>query len=326
MSETTEPEEKLCTLNVKAHTEKTYKITTSLNITVAEMKKKVEEASSISAELQRLIYAGQVLRDDAPLSQYGIQSGHTLHMVARAANAGRPANQSQPQPHPQPQPQPQQQQQQQQQPQQQQQQQLPQFNPQMFNMFQQQGQPFQGLDVNTMMGLLNNPLVQQSMNQLLQNPAMLQQMLQNNPMANQLMQNNPMVAQMLQNPDVLRQMANPQLLNQVLMAQGLGMQGQAGQQPGQQQEQQQQQQQQQMPNIDFAQLFGAMGGGVNMGQGFNMPQMQQQQGPQQSPEERFSIQLQQLQDMGFNNRQVNIQALTVTNGNVDAAVERILMG
>jgi len=303
-------------------------------------KKKVEEASNISAELQRLIYAGQVLRDDAPLSQYGIQSGHTLHMVARAANAGR-ADQSQPQPQPQQQQQQQQQQQpqqpqpQQQQPQPQPQQQIPQFNPQMFNnMFQQgQGQAFQGLDVNTMMGLLNNPMVQQSMNQLLQNPAMLQQMLQNNPMANQLMQNNPIVAHMLQNPDVLRQMANPQLLNQVLQAQG--MQGQAGQQqPGQQQ----------MPNIDFAQLFGAMGGiggmgqgmggmgggmgqGMGgMGQGFNMPQQQQQGGPQQSPEERFTIQLQQLQDMGFNNRQVNIQALTVTNGNVDAAVERILMG
>jgi len=47
---------------------------------------------------------------------------------------------------------------------------------------------------------------------------------------------------------------------------------------------------------------------------------------QQPPEQRFAIQLQQLQDMGFNNRQVNIQALTRTNGNVEAAVERILMG
>lgn len=47
---------------------------------------------------------------------------------------------------------------------------------------------------------------------------------------------------------------------------------------------------------------------------------------QQPPEERFAVQLQQLSDMGFTNRQVNIQALTATAGNVEAAVERLLMG
>lgn len=47
---------------------------------------------------------------------------------------------------------------------------------------------------------------------------------------------------------------------------------------------------------------------------------------QQNPEERFQAQLQQLNDMGFTNKQVNIQALQATNGNVEAAVERLLMG
>lgn len=42
------------------------------------------------------------------------------------------------------------------------------------------------------------------------------------------------------------------------------------------------------------------------------------------PEERFKDQLKALSDMGFVNKEVNIEALTATGGNVEAAVERIL--
>jgi len=42
------------------------------------------------------------------------------------------------------------------------------------------------------------------------------------------------------------------------------------------------------------------------------------------PEERFATQLQQLQEMGFYDRAENIRALLATNGNVNAAVERLL--
>jgi ubiquilin len=41
---------------------------------------------------------------------------------------------------------------------------------------------------------------------------------------------------------------------------------------------------------------------------------------------QFSSQLQQLEAMGFVNRDQNIQALTLTGGNVEAAVDRILSG
>jgi len=44
------------------------------------------------------------------------------------------------------------------------------------------------------------------------------------------------------------------------------------------------------------------------------------------PEQRFSRQLTQLEAMGFTNRADNIQALTVTNGNVDSAIDRLLGG
>jgi ubiquilin len=44
------------------------------------------------------------------------------------------------------------------------------------------------------------------------------------------------------------------------------------------------------------------------------------------PEERFQVQLQQLQDMGFTNAAQNVRALLATGGNVHAAIEYILSG
>ena len=48
------------------------------------------------------------------------------------------------------------------------------------------------------------------------------------------------------------------------------------------------------------------------------PQNTQNNSP---PEERFATQLVQLQEMGFFDAAENIRALTMTNGNVEAAVE-----
>uniref|UniRef100_A0A0N5B0P5 Ubiquilin n=1 Tax=Syphacia muris TaxID=451379 RepID=A0A0N5B0P5_9BILA len=47
---------------------------------------------------------------------------------------------------------------------------------------------------------------------------------------------------------------------------------------------------------------------------------------QQPPEERFRAQLEQLSNMGFNNREANIQALLATFGDVNAAIDRLLSG
>jgi len=44
------------------------------------------------------------------------------------------------------------------------------------------------------------------------------------------------------------------------------------------------------------------------------------------PEERFQVQLQQLQDMGFSNASQNVRALLATGGNVHGAIEYILSG
>lgn len=41
---------------------------------------------------------------------------------------------------------------------------------------------------------------------------------------------------------------------------------------------------------------------------------------------QFASQLQQLETMGFTNRDQNLQALALTGGNVEAAVDRLLSG
>lgn len=72
--------------------------------------------------------------------------------------------------------------------------------------------------------------------------------------------------------------------------------------------------------MNWAQLLGGMGtmGGMGPG-GAGVP-------PAQDSEQRYAVQLQQLHDMGFQNRAVNVRVLQQTGGNVEAAVERLLMG
>merc|ERR1740123_2699358 len=77
--------------------------------------------------------------------------------------------------------------------------------------------------------MMQNPMMQQMMNNMRQNPAMLQQMIQSNPMLQQMSQQNPMMAQMMSNPAVLQgamqMMQNPQMMQMLQnpqMMQALG--------------------------------------------------------------------------------------------------------
>jgi ubiquilin len=64
-----------------------------------------------------------------------------------------------------------------------------------------------------------------------------------------------------------------------------------------------------------------------MGMAPGQRQQQPAQGPPQNPPEVvFSSQLQQLRDMGFTDDATSLRALQATNGNVNAAVERLLSG
>jgi len=54
------------------------------------------------------------------------------------------------------------------------------------------------------------------------------------------------------------------------------------------------------------------------------PMMYQQPQQIQNPEDAFKSQLEQLEQMGFVNKDLNIQVLQQTQGNVNAAVERLI--
>lgn len=67
------------------------------------------------------------------------------------------------------------------------------------------------------------------------------------------------------------------------------------------------------------QMMQGMQGMGGMGGGFGgMPQ------DTRPPEERFAVQLEQLQTMGFIDRAANIEALTAARGDVNDAITRLV--
>jgi ubiquilin len=66
------------------------------------------------------------------------------------------------------------------------------------------------------------------------------------------------------------------------------------------------------PGMDLSALLAGMGGGMGAVV------------PPADPETAYASQLQQLQDMGFFDRDSNVRALVATGGNVHAAVDRLL--
>ncbi|KAK9890445.1 hypothetical protein WA026_010531 [Henosepilachna vigintioctopunctata] len=69
----------------------------------------------------------------------------------------------------------------------------------------------------------------------------------------------------------------------------------------------------QTENSLFSEFMARMMSGVTAGHDTNLP-----------PEQRYQQQLEQLSAMGFLNREANLQALTATFGDINAAVERLL--
>ncbi|GAA5821270.1 hypothetical protein JCM11251_004544 [Rhodosporidiobolus azoricus] len=67
------------------------------------------------------------------------------------------------------------------------------------------------------------------------------------------------------------------------------------------------------------QLFGGMGGASGAGAGAGAGGA-----PQQSPEERYAVELEQLRNMGFTDASRNVRALLAAGGFVDSAVEWLL--
>ncbi|KAG2221248.1 hypothetical protein INT45_012369, partial [Circinella minor] len=226
------------------------------------------------------------------------------------------------------------------------------------------GNSFGTPDPNMMNSMLQDPMFAQYMSSVLQNPSVLDSIITSNPHLSSMgpeirnMMQSPEFRQMLGNPQMIQQMAQMSSAMQSMgMAPGMG--GAPGTSPTQQQQQSSpttnEQQQQQPPLNPFAAfagmggagaggagggspavdpqlqqrmtaLFGGMGGMGNMGNMGGMGGLPAAPTDNRPPEERFQVQLQQLNEMGFYDASKNIQALLSTSGDINEALDLLSHG
>ncbi|KAM9353440.1 ubiquilin-4 [Symphorus nematophorus] len=182
--------------------------------------------------------------------------------------------------------------------------------------------------------IMGNPMVQNMMS----NPDLMRQMFAGNPQMQQLMQQNPEVSRVFNNPELMRQLQNPETLSmltnpramQALIQIQQGLQTLEAEVPGF------------MSRSAGLTVPLSAGGSIPpesprppaMATGSSPSQQQLMQQMLQmfagggaslpTPEVRFQQQLDQLNAMGFINREANLQALIATGGDVNAAIERLL--
>lgn len=145
--------------------------------------------------------------------------------------------------------------------------------------------------------MMNDPQMQEAVAQMARDPAFRQMAISNmqsmlsNPQAQSMFGNDPLIRAAMEDPAMMNRVmdiiSNPEQMRALQQLQGLP-------------------------------LGAGSGGGFGGLGGFMMPQAPA------DPETAYAVQLQQLQDMGFFDREANKRALIATGGNVNAAVERLL--
>lgn len=214
-----------------------------------------------------------------------------------------------------------------------------------------------GIESGMMGSMMQDPNFAQYMSSMLQNPQVLESMIATNPMLQAM---GPEARQMLHSPEFQQMISNPDMLRQVAQmgAGGIGSPpgvaagarggmfhpwgspagaGTTGTSPPRS-----------FAAFNPFAAFGNAAGAthsmanlwpqymasVGSGTGLVQPQQpqqqqQQQQSTQQStqpPEQRFQVQLQQLNEMGFWDATKNVRALVATGGNVNGAIELLFSG
>ena len=177
---------------------------------------------------------------------------------------------------------------------------------------------------NAMMGMLDNPMVQQMLRQTIhQNPDMFRQLLEaQNPMMRQMFQNNPEGAN-----DFVRRLMDPDAMRSILQLQqqlapprdssaaGLDFSSLLQQPPG-------------GGGMDWSALMQQQpGGGGGMDFGSFLQGLQPSGAPSNvAPADRYQVQLRSLYDMGFDDEQRNLTALQRAQGNLNRAVDMLIGG
>mmetsp|Transcript_5235 Transcript_5235/g.9973 ORF Transcript_5235/g.9973 Transcript_5235/m.9973 type:complete len:589 (-) Transcript_5235:76-1842(-) len=186
-----------------------------------------------------------------------------------------------------------------------------------------------GMGIEQTLQMLENPMVNQMMNNLMSDPATMQLMMQSNPMLRQLSETNPQIAQMMSNPEFMRTMLDPNNLRSMLQIQnsmqnlGLGLgpgefpgSGIPGGVPPPNAGSP-------SPGLDFSTLLNPL-------QSTSPSSFGRRNAPPPPPssfippEQRYRIQLQSLNDMGFDDNVANIAVLEQTHGNVNRAIDLLL--
>lgn len=354
------------TVHVKCGQSK-WDVTVEPEKTVADFKEEISKVSEIPASNQRLIYSGKILKDDQTVESYKIQDGHAIHLVKAGGNASAnkpasseegstagsgssavPSNISSGQ--------------------------TGGFNPlsdltsaryagftnlPSADMFGPDGGLTNMPNQDDMLGMLENPIFQSQMNEMLSNPQMVDFMIQSNP---QLQAMGPQARQMLQSPFFRQMLTNPQMIRQSMqlsnmMNSGAGNDAAAAfPAPGDSAAAEtpaagsntnsDQGANTSTPNPfaamfnpannPFASLAGnpASGAGGSQQPAFDPSLLAgllgggQQRAEQDNrpPEERYEQQLRQLNDMGFFDFEKNVAALRRSGGSVQGALDSLLNG
>lgn len=178
-------------LTIKGSSNKVFDIEIGEDATVLDLKNAIAQSQGLQATAIRLIYSGKVLADSNTLQSYSIADGHALHMVVAKPRPAAATAASPPPVEPIPTTPPPSSTQQ------------PNSNPlPNFGMGGFPGMPgFPGMEGFDFNSLMNNPMVQQMMDQMINDPQALSSMIRNNPM----FANNPMFQQLADNPEMIRQ-------------------------------------------------------------------------------------------------------------------------
>ncbi|CDR37539.1 CYFA0S01e11716g1_1 [Cyberlindnera fabianii] len=228
-------EENVIKVTIKSSSDGKYDISVATSATVAELKELVAAESGVPAASQRLIYSGRVLKDAETVESYKVKDGNTIHMVKSAAArqtsaapaassesaststptsaaASTPSTASQ----------------------------VPSniatgqgtFNP-LADLTGARYAGYANLPSASMFGpdggmqlpnpedmerMMENPMVQQSLNEMLRNPQMLDFMIQQSP---QLRAMGPRARELLQSDMFRNMMTNPQMLRQMRQMQSM---------------------------------------------------------------------------------------------------------
>lgn len=374
------------TVQIKSGQNK-WEVSIEPTATVTAFKEEISKVSQIPAENQRLIYSGKILKDDQTLDFYKLQDGHAVHLVrsgkpggssggaaasgganssttdngassgssGETPSTGAPRNLTAGQ--------------------------TGGFNPladltsaryagftslPSADMFGPDGGATNMPNQEDMLNMLDNPIFQSQMNEMLSNPQMVDFMIQSNP---QLQAMGPQARQLFQSPFFRQMLTNPQMIRQSMQfarmmnpngGEAAGDAASAFPAPGESGGMAETSEgagagasgtsdESTAPNTAAANPFSAMFGaprGQQPPSGFDPSMLASMLGgaggaggagglggmvsppPQDNrpPEERYETQLRQLNDMGFFDFDRNVAALRRSGGSVQGALDSLLNG